>query len=353
MATRPSLPRLFSGPQLGRFTPVSHPLLEASRGDAASIDTLLRPHLYSPSLPQELEACIRYYVSTAVTPGLYSDESPDRPPWYYANCLVHGTLLGRAYALLSTPTRPPRALDNDRDFPFARLPAELRLQIWDCYKRDLAQAKRFWLVMTRVFIKALWSGRDPEEGSRYIAGVLVLCAGHALATNGAPLRGYGKKWVWWDDRIAGPEHAWGWDELREAIMATKTLSRENTDIVELRRRWERAQADWHAQLDRSGNRLEERERLSEERSNWLRMSEYVSRNVLEVLDLAREHLRTDERDWTPPELAAKFLRAMFEGNEQARQMWEATGSVQRALYQTPEDGAAEYVDAGGKRRRIS
>ncbi|KAF2194157.1 hypothetical protein K469DRAFT_689199 [Zopfia rhizophila CBS 207.26] len=283
--------------------PLSPPLLQFARAQPSRIDSLIRPHLYSHHFPRELETYITDYVSIVITPGLYGDEAPHRPLWYYANCLVHGAILGRAYSLLCTPVRPPKSLSNLSDFPFSKLPAELRLQIYGYYKEDIAQRKRFWDVMTLVFIKALWSGRDPEEGSRYITGILMLTCGHALTSDSAPPRGRGARWIWWDDRIAEPEYTWGWQELRDAIMATSRLPRGNTDIKELRKRWE-----------------ETRHELFEH--NW---------NHEELLDMAREHLRTDERDWTPPEIAAKFFNHLFEGNEEGKRIWEITGIVPQAL----------------------
>ncbi|KAF2116995.1 hypothetical protein BDV96DRAFT_571384 [Lophiotrema nucula] len=315
----------------------NHPLLQAARTEPSKIDTLLQPYLHNHAFPKAIEQHMRDYVNICVTPGLYGDQAPDRPNWYYANCLVHGMLLGRAYSLLSTPMRPPKSLSNPIDFPFIKLPAELRLLIYEYYKEDQAQRQRYWDVMTRVFLKALWSGRDPEEGSRYITGVILLAGGHALSTAAPLLRGYGKRWIWWDDRIAVPEHSWGWQELRQAIMATSSLPRSNTNIRRLRNSWERVRSDWDTQADIAGNRLEDRERMRQEQDIWCKSSEYVSTDVLQILDLAREHLRTDERDWTPPELAAKFLGPMFEKNEEGHRIWQATGLVPRALEKLPEE----------------
>ncbi|KAF2267342.1 hypothetical protein CC78DRAFT_577300 [Lojkania enalia] len=315
--------------------PPSHQLFQDARLRPSSIDSFLRPYLYSHSFPEELEVYMQHYTSTCVTPGLHGVEAPHRPQWYYANCLIHGMLLGRAYSLLSTPVRPPQNLSNPSDFPFSKLPAELRLQIYSYYKEDLAQRQRYWEIMTRIFIKALWSGRDPEEGSRYITGIILLTCGHALSSSARLLRGYGKHWIWYDDRLAAPEHAWGWPELRDAIMATADLPRMNNDITGLRTRWEKIWQEWDAHREITGQTLFSSD---PQQRNSL---EYVSKNVLHVLDLTREHLRTDERDWTPPEIVAKFLTDLFDGNEEGRKIWEATGIVPRAL-DVQYDGGLEH-----------
>lgn len=310
-------------------TPLGHPLFRAARTQPGSIDSLLREHLHQESFPKELELYVRDYVNVEQTPGLYGDASMNRPQWYYANALIKGMLLGRAFHLLSTPVRPPLSLSDVSEFPFSRLPAELRLEIWAYYKADLLQRQKYWDIMTRVFIKALWSGREPEEGARYMTGIILLCCGHALSTTASSLQGRGSKWVWWEDRIADPERTWGWDELTAAVMATAELPRSNTDIEGLRRRWEDTRDDFSENVERM--------------NNWLETGEYVSRQTLTVLDLAREHLKTDERDWTPPELAVKFLSPLYEGVDEAKAIWQETGFVPRAY----EERLGVPIDDGG------
>lgn len=297
-----------------------HPLLSAARSNPSAIDSLLSSRLRSATLPTELANLIEGQISLAMTPSLYGTGSPHRPPWYYATCLVHATLLGRAYALLSTPTRPPKDLSNLKDFPFPLLPAELRLQIYEHYLEDLEQREKYWKVMTTVFIKALWSGCDPEEGSRYITGILLLTCGNALAPT-PNLQGRGKGWVWWDDRISEPENVWSWEDLKQAVMNTEKLPRGNTNIIALRERWERVHEEYYKRIQETGTTDD----FFEEHRNWDEQAEYVSAQVLEVLDVAREHLRAGERDWTPAEIMAKFLNQLFEGREDARTNWEAAG----------------------------
>ncbi|KAH7127168.1 hypothetical protein B0J11DRAFT_505877 [Dendryphion nanum] len=291
---------------------LSHPLIQAAREDPGRIDALLGPYLHKESLPEDLQVYLEDYISIPITPGLYGDSSPDRPCWYYANCLIVGMLLGRAFALLSKPTRPPQSLSSLSEFPFSRLPAELRLQIYEQYKEDLAHRKRYWDVMTRVFIRALWSGRDPEEGARYITGILMLTCGHALSENSWLLHSRGSKWLYWSNHLSDPDRTWGWNDLRSAVMSTVNLPRANTNIQVLRKRWER----W--------THIDPMERQTMGLTLW---PEYVSRDTLAVLDLAREHLRADERDWTPPELVSKLLNGMFEDMDEAKKIWEATGFV--------------------------
>lgn len=296
----------------GRVFParqLKHPLIQAAREQPGKIDQLLRPYLHNETFPSDLAVYLHDYTDLVVTPGLHGDAAPDRPRWYYANSLIDGMLLGRAYKLLSTPTRPPRDLSNPIEFPFSRLPAELRLQIWGYYKEDAAQRKRLWDVMVPVFIKGLWSGRNPEEGARYITGVLMLACGCALANVSHLLVGLGFKWVWWDDKYSDPDLSWGWQELVAAIMKTAKLPRTNTSIQAVRDRW------WYP------------DRAEQHSMGVTSPPEYVSEQTLAVLDLAREHLKSGERDWTPPELVAKFLDPMFEGMEDARQIWVATGFV--------------------------
>ena len=306
------------------YTPhhLTHPLLVLSRTAFPAIDTHLQSpsapssstsstddnnnppqtsYLTSPTLPEDLDHLIRNYTTTLTTPGPHGAGLRSRPRWFYANCAVFGTLLGRAFALLSTPTRPPVSLTNVSDFPFSKLPAELRLQIYEYYKENRAQRQRYWDVISRIFVKALWAGREPEEGASYIAGIILLTGGHAMSLVERPvLCGYGSRYVWWDDAIKDLEHRWTFAELREAVFATRDLPRGNTDIKVLEG------------VPGVGK-------------------EFVSREVLEVYDLAREHLRGgDERDWTAPEIEARLLRGLFEG-EEARGIWEEVGVVPRVF----------------------
>lgn len=280
---------------------LSHPLLKAARRAPNDIDAHLRPYLFSHQLPAELETLMKEYVSTLATPGFYDGGLRSRPRWFYANCAVFAMLLGRAFTLLSTPVRPPPSLDSPRDFPFAKLPMELRLMIYEQYKADLTQRQRYWDVMTRIFVKALWSGRDPEEGSRFVTGIIMLTSGHAMSQCAGLLRGRGARYVWWDDSIRDLDHVWTFRDLRAALLETKELPRDNSDYT-------------HVCMTE----------CSSTTNPYERMTDYVSREVLEVLDLAREHVEASERDRTPPEIVAKILDPLFD-SEDARAIWVETG----------------------------
>ncbi|KAF2009692.1 hypothetical protein BU24DRAFT_428583 [Aaosphaeria arxii CBS 175.79] len=290
--------------------PHSQPLFQAARENPGKIDDILRPYIHDEELPSDLAVYLLEYTNIQVTPSLFGDQSPDRPRWYYANCLIFGMVLGRAYKLLSTPTRPPNSLSNPSDFPFSRLPAELRLHIYEYVKADSIQRKRLWDVMSSVFIKALWSGRDPEEGARYIAGILIVTCGISLSHASTFLLGQGSNWVWWDNKFSQPEHTWTWQDLETGILATADLPRSNTSMDAVWDKWRQLQ------------------NLEANETHTVPWPEYVSGNTLAVLDLARAHLRAGERDWTPPELVAKFLLPLFDGlPADARSVWEATGFI--------------------------
>ncbi|KAJ4299063.1 hypothetical protein N0V90_004307 [Kalmusia sp. IMI 367209] len=243
---------------------LAHPLLKAARRAPQDIDAHLQPYLYSHTFPTELERLMKKYVSTMATPGLQDGALRSRPRWFYANCAVFGMLLGRAFARLSTPVRPPKSLDVPHDFPFSKLPAELRLIIFEYYKEDLAQRQRYWAVMTRMFVKALWSGRDPEEGARFTAGIVMLTSGHAMSSCAPLLQGRGARYVWWEDAIKELDHVWTFHDLRSALLATKRLPRNNTDFLHV------------FMTDPSSTT-----------NPYDRLSDYVSNEVLEALDLAR------------------------------------------------------------------
>ncbi|KAF2870411.1 hypothetical protein BDV95DRAFT_639865 [Massariosphaeria phaeospora] len=222
-------------------------------------------------------------------------------------------VLGRAYTLLSTPTRPPRTLSRAQDFPFAAQPMELRLQIYGYFSATLAQRHRYWAVMTDIFIKALGGGRRlpprwrrrPDEVGRYTTGIVLLACGHALGS------GYH---LWDEEHRADPEHTWTFADLRAALMATAALPRNNTDFFAKERRW-------YEYLRKGGT-----PHISDtERQAW----QHVSQPTLEVLDLAREHLRSgDERDWTTPEIVARLLDGLLEGaGEEERGVWVSEGVV--------------------------
>ena len=298
---------------------LTHPLLTSARTTPSAIDTLLQhtdpsyshaSYLSSSRLPADLEHYICEYSTTLVTPDTQGIGIRTRPRWFYANCAVFGMLLGRAFALLSTPVRGPKSLDSATDFPFIKLPAELRIQIYEYYREDLVQRQRYWDVMTRIFIKALWSGPEPEEGARYITGMIVLTCGHSMSLVTPELVGHGSRYIWWDDTIKDLQHTWTFSDLRAAVFATRDLPRTNTDWRATVKRQLQASA---STLGTTGND-----------------NEFVSREVLEVYDLAREHLRGGERDWTPPEIEAKLVRGLFE-REEARRIWEETGVVPKGF----------------------
>ena len=286
-----------------RYSPesLSHPLLRAARRSPHLIDSLLRPRLHSPTLPDELEALMKEHVSTMATPGVSQGTLRSRPRWFYANCAIFGLLLGRAFTLLSTPTRPPSSLNSLAEFPFPRLPPELRLIIYEHYKRDLAQRSRYWDVMTRLFVKGLWSGADAEEGARFATGIVMLVSGHAMSRCARTLQGRGTHYVWWSESIEGMEHVWSFWNLRQALLDTKRLRRDNTD---------------YSKVFTAND--------PDSRDNYERMTTYVSSEVLGVLDWAREHVEASERDCVPQEIVARVLKPLVEEGE-ARAIWVETG----------------------------
>lgn len=301
-----------------RYSPesLSHPLLRDARRKPHLIDSLLRPRLYSPDLPDELETLMKEHVSTMATPGVSQGTLRSRPRWFYANCTIFGLLLGRAFALLSTPTRPPSSLRSLADFPFPRLPLELRLIIYEHYKRDLAQRERYWAVMTHLFVKGLWSGADAEEGARFTTGVVMLASGHAMSRCARHLQGRGTHYVWWSESIAGMEHVWSFWNLRQALLDTKKLPRDNSDYSKVFTAEDPDSRDHHA-----------------------RMTTYVSREVLSVLDWAREHVEASERDCVPQEIVARVLIPLVEKGE-ARAIWVETGLLP-AVFETRFVGEKE------------
>ena len=286
-----------------------HPALRSARLNPLSIDALLSPYLLEPDFPNEIEKCISPYVTLDRAPCQFGANPPHRPPWYYASSLLCGLLLGRPYVLLSTPQRPPKQLDDEREFPFSRLPPELRLEIWDHYKQNLAHRSSYWDIMSRIFIKALWSGRHPEAGSRYIAAILVLVCGNAIRNSAPPVCGHGTYWHMYEDDIQNLNVRWGWPKVESSFMRTEDLPRENADIEKFWRFWN--------MIPSLGGYLVA-----------TTQHEYVSTEVLEALDVAREKTKKGERDWSTEEVIDKFWCKRW-NNEvgKVKEIWTKCGSV--------------------------
>ncbi|KAJ9628716.1 hypothetical protein H2203_002618 [Taxawa tesnikishii (nom. ined.)] len=279
--------------------PTVYPLVVQARTNPHSIDQLLKSEALDPQLPSKLAQEIDDQTGLAVTPRLYGIGKPWRPPHYFAICLVNACLLGRAYSLLYPVGIPDvERLDDEVSFPFARLPVELKLQIYEHYAAIREQRARFWAVMSDVFAKAFFSGVDPEPGAWFAAGVLILTCGKALSATKA-LRAQGKRYVWYSDYYAAPLDVWTWGDLKEAVFKTENLPRDKTDLIALQ-----ANADLPA-IDGS-----------------LRPSEpeYVSAEVLQILDQARTHLENGEDDWSSGKVADAFLGKLIQ-DDVAREKW--------------------------------
>ena len=164
---------------------------------------------------------------------------------------------------------------------FSTLPMELRIQIYQHYKNRLRQRRLLWSIISSTFIKALFSGADPEPLSRYCAGILILTCGHALSRT-RHLIGKGKHWIWWCDEIEHLDHFWTWPDLVQAINQTDQLPRNTWDVAQL------------MGLD----------------PKWAtagQSREYVPQDVLDVLDKAREHLWKGAMDHSSEEIVTDLL----------------------------------------------
>ena len=190
----------------------------------------VRPKPKSIALSKYLEDYMEEYVKRPVTPELLWGGDPSRTPNYYRSCFIGSVMIGRAYTLLwYHPLR-----DRPR------------------YKDQLNE---IWKIMQDIFIKALFSGKDPEPGARLSAGYLILTCSKALEASEVQGRGKGHIW-YYGNSLESPNAIWTWDDLKDAIFATKDLPRNTSKVKNL---------------------------MNHE-------IEYVPDEVLKVMDQARDHL---------------------------------------------------------------
>ncbi len=292
------------------------PLIEAAVANPANIDSLLPPYLAldttQPSvtpaakvmghstLASHLSELLEPNISQSTTPPIFwvapasMEFSPGTNPhlyswdpleWFtplYWNSLrADATLLGRAltlaHSLYFTDADPDSTSKYEKRFT------------------------ELWGVAESIFLKALFSFRHQEPAARYAAGVLILTCSAALRDHNGGVKSKGKGWSCWCKYLQEPEVKWGWKDIEQAIQKTEqSVPQNNTDfsaVVRLR-----------DEQNEGPNRLE-----------WASENqppEYVPKEVVSILQSAREHLsphpfssgRRD--DWTSKEM----MRLATEGN---------------------------------------
>lgn len=246
-------------------------LFMAAHSDPNSIDDLLIPNLLDASLPQALAFLIQGTITQGVTPPLYWGGDPRVSRSNYINTIVHATMIGRAFSLLSTSAPAPAGKTDDDVVAAAAslLPTELKLKIYAEYQRYQQQRRRFWWHgLTPVFIKALMSGSDPEPPARVAAAILFLTCWTSIKAARPPVKGTGTDYVWWSGTFTDEE--WGLEDLERALKETKQLPRENWNVSVLEAK------------------------LNEENQG---VPEYVPLECLEMLDAARKHVAEGGTEW--------------------------------------------------------
>lgn len=327
-----------STPPASLAIPTQSSIIVSARSDPSSIDGLLQSCILDPFLPIALHASISDSVNRYVTPECQWGGDPSRSLSATYDAFVSAALLGRAYALLAGDRRDSptsylgdleeedyigqdwsnafgreagfqiddmkqqkkellRAKFEDQALPcdgeltnsdenltlstFSMLPAELRVQILQHYEDRLRQRRRLWSIISSTFIKALFSGTDPEPLARYSIGILVLTCGQALSRT-RRLIGKGTHWTWFWDEVDNLEEFWTWPHLKQAIMKTEDLPRDTWNVPA----------------------------LMESDPQWGTMNEspeYVSKEVLHILDAARGHLQKGAKDLNSKEITAAWL----------------------------------------------
>lgn len=116
--------------------PKLDPLVQKAYREPHEIERLLNEELFALDLAPRLESEAYELVSVTITPDL-EGAPPTRTPSFYASCFILGTLLGRAYRLLTTPNQGDLDLSNIRTISQTRLPQELRDQIYGDYGLSL------------------------------------------------------------------------------------------------------------------------------------------------------------------------------------------------------------------------
>ncbi|KAK3049468.1 hypothetical protein LTS18_012755, partial [Coniosporium uncinatum] len=102
--------------------------------------------------------------------------------------------------------------------------------------------------------------------------------------------GWGKRWVWYSDVLAGPNEVWNLHEVRDAVLATEQLPTENWDYEVVKQRGIRSA-----------------------------LPEFVSRETLWALDRARKDLMENNPDLTSEEVAECCLPRLEAFAQEAEQ----------------------------------
>ncbi|KAJ7054041.1 hypothetical protein C8F01DRAFT_1165664 [Mycena amicta] len=248
------------------------PLFTAAHQNPHAIDELLIPHLLDPALPTALAFMIQGAVTANVTPPLYWGGECVVPRNTYLTCMIHATLIGRTFRLLSTSAPAPGGkTEDDIVAAAASLPMELKLLVFAHYQPFQAQRRRVWQdALTPVLIKALMSGSDPAPASRFAAAIIALTCWTSLEAARPPIKGRGSAYVWWNGSFSNEE--WGLDRLKEDLLATSQLPRDN----------------WNAGL-----------LMAEMNAHRLggAVAEYVPLECIMMLDAARQHVHDGGTDW--------------------------------------------------------
>ncbi|KAJ6610475.1 hypothetical protein B0H10DRAFT_2224967 [Mycena sp. CBHHK59/15] len=240
--------------------PRSSPFFTVAHLDPASIDQLLPPHLLDTTLPSALASLIDEIITQGVTPPLMWGGDPSVSRNGYVNCIVHATMIGRAFSFLMENRDGEEAAaagacinNNGEDFGNADVP---------------------------VFIKALMSGSDPAPASRFAAAILFLTCSASMQAARPPLRGRGIEYDWMSGNFK--DETWSMWDLKAALDNTAALPREN----------------WNLRIE--GSR---------------RYSEYVPLECIKMLDAARKHVESGERDMTSAEVVKLALQVLWDVEE--------------------------------------
>jgi len=124
-----------------------------------------------------------------------------------------------------------------------------------------------------------------EPGAHYVSAMIIIACGKALSET-RKLQGHGRSWVWYDDAVRDKEYVWDWSKIKEALLETRKLPRNNTDFKTVLARWDHSK--WN-------------------NPEYM----YVSKEILDVLDEAREHVTSGADDWTAAKMATRFLEPLF------------------------------------------
>ncbi|KAF7302916.1 hypothetical protein MKEN_01253900 [Mycena kentingensis (nom. inval.)] len=242
--------------------------------------------------------------------------------------MVHATMIGRAFALLSTSAPAPAGKSDDDIAASAAqlLPIELRLLILDHLETLHAPRQHIWTdAIVPIFVKALLSGRDPAPAARFAAGIVVLTAWSALAATRPPLIGRGIDYIFWDGMVQDAE--WDLERVRDALLATAQLPRDSWDV----------------------------ERLKVELKAGVEAPEYVPLEAVLVLDAARRHVHdASSRDHTSAETIAMVQDMLDQARQTASDKGKQTSnwdSYFERAYDKWETEAEGYWEWDGKVRK--